>query len=385
MQKYRPEKIIIEESVLQETVTLRVLDTLNGIPVEVVPSTEDLIAAYQKSKAEGASSFTSTKKILLLAEQKGSFIKKCPGQQSRGDSRNVCCDYFVINTVSNCHMECSYCYLQGYLNFPYMIVYANTGKLLEELATTFDSHPEQLFRTGTGELADSLALDWITGYSGILADFFSQQKNAVLELKTKSDCIENLLGLHHNGKTAIAWSLNPPKIVKMEELYTATLEERLSAASRCAKAGYPVAFHFDPLVDYPGWQDGYESTVKSIFNSVPAERIAWISLGALRMTPELHENMRKRFPFSPLPLGELLPSADGKLRYFKEIRLTMYRKMIGWIKEYGSEIPVYLCMERPDVWKKIFNQEPPEWDEINDGLVRNMLGIKKHADFSIQD
>lgn len=373
MQKYKPEKILIEESVIQEPMTKRVLDTLNGIPVEKIPSTETLIAEYQQKKADGAASFTSTKKILLLAEQKGSFLKKCPGQQSRGKSKNVCCDYFVINSVSNCHMECSYCYLQGYLNFPYIIVYANTAKLLRELETAFSSDPEQLFRTGTGELADSLALDWITGYSEVLVDFFSRQKNGVLELKTKSDCIENLLGLQHNGKTAVAWSLNPPEIAITEELCTSSLEERFSAAAKCVNAGYPVAFHFDPIVDYQGWQEGYESVVKNIFHHVPAERVAWISLGTLRMTPELYENMRKRFPLSPLPLGELLPAVDGKLRYFKAIRLQMYREMISWIKKYGGDIPVYLCMERPDLWKKVFNRNPPEWSEINNDLVRGML------------
>ena len=315
-----------------------------------------------------------------MAEQKGSFLKKCPGQQSRGDSRNVCCDYFVINSVSNCHMECSYCYLQGYLNFPYIIVYANTGKLLSELEAAFSSSPDQLFRTGTGELADSLALDWITGYAKILVDFFSRQKNAVLELKTKSDCIDNLAGLQHGGNTAVAWSLNPPEIVKTEELYTASLEERLDAAARCAEAGYPVAFHFDPLVDYPGWREGYESVVRKLFSRVQAGRVAWISLGTLRMTPELYENMRKRFPFSPLPLGELLPSVDGKLRYFKAIRLEIYRKMIAWSRQYGGDTPVYLCMERPDVWKKVFGQEPPEWSEINEELVRRMLNMKNQAE-----
>ncbi len=87
MQKYTPEKILIEKSVLQEPMTKRVLDTLNGIPVEIISSTEKLIAEYQQKRAEGAASFTSTKKILLLAEQKGSFLKKCPGQQSRGASK----------------------------------------------------------------------------------------------------------------------------------------------------------------------------------------------------------------------------------------------------------------------------------------------------------
>ena len=376
MQKYRPEKILIEESVADEPMTSRVLENLPGIPFETIPSTDELISKYKRETSDAASGITASKKLLLLAEQKGSFLKKCPGQQSRGETENVCCDYFVINAVSNCHMECSYCYLQGYLNFPYMIVYANTGKLLEELDTAFKSEPEKLFRTGTGELADSLALDWITGYSEILVEFFARRENAVLELKTKSDCIENLPGLRHNGKTAVAWSLNPPRIVKTEELYSATLEERLSAAAVCVEAGYPVAFHFDPIVDYPGWQNGYEDVVKSIFESVPADRVAWISLGTLRTTPELYENMRKRFPLSPLPLGELLPSADGKLRYFKAIRLEMYKKMISWIEKYGGNVPVYLCMERPDLWKKVFNRHPPEWHEINNELVREMLKME---------
>ncbi len=385
MQKYRPEKILIEASVAREPLTRRVIDSLPEIPMEVIPSTDNLIADYQKEAGGVAASFTSSKKFLLLAEQKGSFLKKCPGQQSRGESLNVCCDYFVINAVSNCHMECSYCYLQGYLNFPYMIVYANTGRLLEEMETTFSNHPERLFRTGTGELADSLALDWITGYSELLVNFFSRQKNAVLELKTKSDCIVNLPGLDHCGKTAIAWSLNPPEIVKTEELYTANLNERLAAAAGCVRAGYPAAFHFDPIIDYPGWQEGYRMVVRELFRNVPAERVAWISLGTLRMTPELYENMKKRFPLSRLPQGELLPSVDGKLRYFKAIRLEMYQRMISWIREYGGDVPVYLCMERPDLWKKVFNREPPEWNEINEELVRRMMEMNDTTGYSIKD
>jgi len=376
MLKYRPEKILIEESVVDEPMTERVMAKLPGIPYEKIPSTDDLITEYKQNAAGAASGFTAAKTFLLLAEQKGNFLKKCPGQQSRGQSRNVCCDYHVINAVSNCHMECSYCYLQGYLNFPYMIVYANTARLLRELESAFNAEPETLFRTGTGELADSLALDWITGYSEILVNFFSSQKNAVLELKTKSDCIENLHGLEHNGRTAIAWSVNPPGIVASEELYSATLEERLAAAARGVDSGYPVGCHFDPIVDFPGWQGEYEKVVERIFNSVPANRVAWISLGTLRTTPELYENMRKRFPMSPLPLGELLPSVDGKLRYFKAIRWEMYRNLIDWIEKYGGKVPVYLCMERPDLWKKVFNQEPPEWHDINHQLVSYMLNMK---------
>lgn len=379
MQQYKPEKILIEQSVADELMTLKVLDALPGIPVEKIDSSEYLISEFQKKSKKTVSGFTSSKKYLLLAEQKGNFLKRCPGQQSRGASENVCCDYYVINAVSNCHMECSYCYLQGYLNFPYMIVYANTGKLLRELKIAFSSAPDQLFRAGTGELADSLALDGITGYAEILIEFFASQTNAVLELKTKSDCIANIRGLKHRGKTAIAWSINPPEIAGTEELYTASPGERIGAAAVCAADGYPVGFHFDPIVDYPGWEEGYKTSVQTIFENIPADRIAWISLGALRMTPELYENMRKRFPLSRLPLGELFLSADGKLRYFKPIRLQMYRRMISWIREHNRDIPVYLCMERPDLWKKVFGQEPPKWAEINNRMVERMLAMNQES------
>ena len=54
-------------------------------------------------------------------------------------------------------MECSYCYLQAYLNLPYMVVYANIEDLLDELGQVFRGNPKSHYRVGSGELADSLA------------------------------------------------------------------------------------------------------------------------------------------------------------------------------------------------------------------------------------
>lgn len=369
MKPYRPEALFIEEAVRDSRITRTVRDRLAGVPVKMIDSSEALLEAARRDNP----TLPRAKKSLLLAAHKGRFFKPCPGSQTRGTVENACCDYFVINYASNCHMECSYCYLQSYLNFPYMIVYANVDELLQELHTVFTGQPDRLFRVGTGELADSLALDPLTGYSRPLVEFFARQTNAVLELKTKSDCVENLMKIKHGERTVVSWSLNPRFIQKQEEHKTATIEQRLQAATRCAEKGYPIAFHLDPMIHYPKWEEEYRDLIQEIFRRLPARSVRWISLGTLRMHPSLRNLIRRRFPSSILPLGELVPTEDSKLRYFKAIRVEMFRKAMSWIREQSNDTSVYACMEKPEIWNKAFQLQPPPERELGDSLVQMVL------------
>ncbi|RPJ62054.1 MAG: hypothetical protein EHM23_04560 [Acidobacteria bacterium] len=368
MKLLRPQKLFIESSVAESQITKNVLKLLPEVPVEVVDSAEALLS----SAKEQTPTLSRAKKYLLLAEHKGRFLKHCPGGKGRLGIQNVCCNYLVINYAANCHMDCSYCFLQSYLNFPYLTIYANHNDLLTELESVFSADRSRFFRVGTGELADSLALDSVTRYSVPLVEFFASQPNAILELKTKTDCVDNLLGLGHGGRTVLAWSVNPPRIQKTDEHKTASLAERLEAARRCAGAGYQVAFHFDPIVQYSGWEAEYRSVVRQIFTLLPAGAVAWISLGALRMTYALKQVIRRRFPKSPLPFGELLPGEDGKLRYFKPVRVAMYRQMKEWIRELDQDVPIYLCMEKPDVWLKVFGRVPTDEPALEQEICRRV-------------
>ncbi len=373
MKPYKPEKIFVERAVEDLPITRNVLERLPDVPRKRIDSRESLLQESQRWNP----TLSRTKKALILAQHKGCFFKPCPGSQAKEGLKGVCCNYFVINYASNCHMECSYCYLQSHLNFPYMIVYANCEDLLSELQVAFSESPHRSFRIGTGELADSLALDLLTSYSVPLVEFFAGQKNAVLELKTKSNCVENLLDLEHGGRTVVSWSMNPRFIQEREEHKTATISERLEAAERCVEVGYPVAFHLDPLIFYEKWEVEYEDLIEEIFDRIPASSISWISMGSLRMTGPSKEIMRKRFPSSFLPLGELVPSGDGKLRYFKPIRVGMYRKVLSWIRGKGPAIPVYACMERPGVWREVFQDVPGE-EELGREIL---LGASRLREF----
>ena len=50
----------------------------------------------------------------------------------------------------------------------------------------------------------------MTGISRDLIDFFAARENLTLELKTKTDEIENLLTVDPRGRTLVSWTLSPP-------------------------------------------------------------------------------------------------------------------------------------------------------------------------------
>ncbi len=358
-QKYNPGKVYVEKSVINHQNTKQVLSRLPSQSPIVV---ED-ISRFIREESETFKTYEAQHKPLLLAYQKSGFLKKCPGTQ-----KYICCGYQVLNVVNNCEINCSYCILQGYLNSPFIIVYVNIEEMFAELEETLITQPGKIFRIGTGELADSLSTDFLTGYSRELVRFFSNIKNAVLELKTKTTQVENFLDEQHNGRVICAWSLNTPFIIKKEESLAPTLDERLLAADKCQKKGFKLAFHFDPMIYYPDWEQDYKRVVKELFKIIKPENITWISIGALRYPPFLDSKIRENHPDSKIIYGELFPGIDGKMRYFKPLRIKMFNKMYQWIKEKAPDVFVYLCMESSEVWEKSFGWTPNK----SGGLIRMM-------------
>ncbi len=350
MLNYRPDEVIVEIGSEESPISRNLRRALPDVPFTLVEHPKSFLAALQASRDP----LGKGKRHLLLMRHKGDFLKKCPGSNGQ-----VCCNYFVVNFASNCPMECSYCYLQDYLaQNPALKVFSNVGDLLEEAHKLLSRHRQFFFRIGTGEITDSLALDPYIGISEEIVPFFAEQPNALLELKTKSDCVEGLLRLDPKGRVVVSWSMNPQKVIEEDEHLTASFDERLVAARRCQEAGYRLGFHFDPMIEYPGWEKDYQGMIERIFALVDHQRVAWISMGVLRQTPSLKRIMRQRFPSTRLLSGEQVLCPDGKMRYFQPLRVQMYRNVLRWIREASPTVFVYLCMEPKEVWKQVFGFSP---------------------------
>jgi spore photoproduct lyase len=152
-------------------------------------------------------------------------------------------------------------------------------------------------------------------------------------------------------------------LIREAEHGAASLEARLKAAQRAAAAGFRVAFHFDPLIFFPGWEEAYRHTVARLGDSVSAADVTWISLGALRFLPPLRQIIFARFPHSRLASEEMVRAPDGKLRYFKNLRVEMYGRLREWLAEALPGVQPYLCMESPRIWREVFGFAP-EGEEL---------------------
>jgi len=345
---FLPKRILVQHRARQDPVTSEILARFPDVEVGTVEDSEVNDIEPSTVLAE----HPEDRDTLLLMRYPGRFLKRC-----QGSGADTCCNYFVVSCVWNCHLDCTYCVLQSYLKSRALIVCTNFEDLLNEVREKLAAFPQKIFRIGTGELADSLALDPITGFSRRLVPFFADLPNGFLELKTKSDCIANLEGLDHKGHTVVSWSVNSERICRTEEGKSPTLQLRLAAARQCQKWGYKLGFHFDPLVFYDGWEHDYREAVKEIFRFVDPDRIVWISLGALRFPPHLIDYVKTRFPESKIPFGEFFPGHHGKVRYFRPIREEMYRNMIAWIREETPRVAIYLCMESLAVWENSFGMK----------------------------
>jgi spore photoproduct lyase len=351
----RIRRILIEKGAEKYEMARRILARLPGVPVTVIKDRRVL----QAPEHERARWLPEAKTTLLLAVQKGPFRRPCPGTKDY-----ICCGYQVLQVALNCPMDCSYCVLQVYLNVPAITVFVNVEDLLAELDRDLKAEtaadPNLVWRLGTGEFGDGLALDGLMGLNEGLIPWFKDQRRAVLEIKSKRTEIDDLLPLGPNPQVVFAWSLNPAEVIAAEERFAAPLAARLRAARAAAGAGFRVAFHFDPLIYFPGWEEAYRRTVAALGEAVPARSLAWISLGGLRFMPSLRPLIHQRFPVSRVAAQEMVRAPDGKLRYYKGIRVEMYGRLRQYLSEAAPGVQPYLCMESPRIWQEVFGFIPTE-------------------------
>jgi len=362
-----PRKIYATVDTRSFPLTRKILEKLGHVPFEWIEKPEEAADDLLLSPdpiAEGKSS-------LLLTTQRGAWIKPCPCTP-----RYVGCGYKVINSDLNCPLDCSYCILQLYLDHPMITVHVNTRELWSQLDTFLVQNRKKGIRMGTGELGDSLALDHITERTGEFLDYFRERPDVLFELKTKTANIENLLERKPPPNVVLAWSLNSREAAEREEPGAVEVSRRIQAARRAVRAGYRVAFHFDPLIHYPGWEGGYSEVVDELLDQVDPRKAAWISLGCLRFPASLRGIIRKRFPASTILGGEFIRGRDGKCRYPAPLRIRLLGRVVQRIRRKGGkDIPVYFCMESREIWERVLGKKTRGKEEVERLLTLPLVGF----------
>ncbi|MFH1305315.1 MAG: spore photoproduct lyase family protein [Candidatus Omnitrophota bacterium] len=345
--KLDPKVIFVEKDVRGTEPAKKIIRNFPAAKLTVINNINDVLR--NTNRTDATSVYNTRRDNLVLIKNKSAFIKQCPC--SAGCVR---CGYMILNIGFGCPVDCAYCFLQTYSNIPGIVLPVNMGDYAGYI-TRLDGEVSQKTRIGTGEFTDSLALDNYTGYAAFLMPLFRKTANLVLELKTKTCKIDNVMKEDPHENVVISWSMNTRDMAQRYERGASGIGARIKAACEVAHRGYRVGFHFDPMICHDGWETDYRAIAEELFSHEEIRRrAAWISLGTLRYTPGLKQTAERRFSENLVFYrGEFFLDVCGKFRYPEEVRIDMYNKMARWIRSAGAGCWIYLCMEPANIYRKV--------------------------------
>jgi spore photoproduct lyase len=296
------------------------------------------------SPAKGNQKLEDERGILVLTDRSSPFIQRFE------HPKGVCCRFYKLSAYNSCNYWCEYCFLyQTFYMRPQSIHYVNYDRLRSELHAFSRADIAPRFRVlNLGELGDPLAIEDITGFAEEIIPSAAILPNVRLLFLTKSDQVDNLLRLDHNGKVILSWSMNCDLIARKLEHRTPPPHGRIEAAHRAQDAGYEIRLRFDPLFPFQGWEEAYAALYESALARINP---SVVTLGTYRPNRGLAQHIASRFPLSQLlTLNNTLQNDAGKQRFSAERRVALYRHAARHITRLRPETKIALCKEPKEIW-----------------------------------
>jgi spore photoproduct lyase len=214
---------------------------------------------------------------------------------------------YAIPIATGCMGHCHYCYLQTTLGAkPYIRVYVNMDDILNAARQYIEERDPEITRFEAACTSDPVGLEHITGSLKEVIEFMGQQPHGRLRFVTKFHHVDSLLDAKHNGNTRFRFSVNADYVIRHFEPATSTFAERIEAAGKVAKAGYPLGFIIAPIIWHDGWEQGYASLLEKLRAAVPDEVSAGLTFELIqhRFTKTAKTVIQQRYPKTKLEMDE---------------------------------------------------------------------------------
>jgi len=284
------------------------------------------------------------KQYMLFTTKKGSFLKNYYLDSNLSKIK----EEFYLSYENNCPFNCLYCYLRDYFNHSAFVFYVNLEDMFDEL----DKFTKRGTMISAGIVNDTLVHDNLTNVTYDLIKYFKDRPDLILEIRSKSHNIENLLKVEPYKNILISFTFSPQEIIDKYELFASSLEERIKAAKSLQEHGYTIGLRLDPMIDVEGSNEIYQKMVEQIFTKLDLTKIRDIGIGTIRYKKGLRQKVLSEVD-TDLFYNEFIVGIDGKERYFKKIRIDMYKNIINSINNFGK-FDVYLGMEPQYIWDEVF-------------------------------
>lgn len=292
---FMPELVYFEPGALEYPKGKRIWKWAEAekLPIRMTTSHNRITDLPGKSEAE---QYKIAKRTLVVGVRK----------TLRFDTSKPSAEY-AIPIATGCMGHCHYCYLQTTLGAkPYVRVYVNIEEILDAARGYIAERQPEITRFEAACTSDPVGLEPITGSLKELIEFMGEQPYGRLRFVTKFHHVDSLLDAKHNGHTRFRFSVNADYVIRHFEPATSTFSERIGAAAKVAKAGYPLGFIIAPIIWHDGWEEGYAHLLDKLGASVPkdAARDLTFELIQHRFTKTAKAIIERRYPKTKLEMDE---------------------------------------------------------------------------------
>lgn len=304
---FQPERVFFEQDALEYPLGEELYERFRreGVPLKMIGSHNRVTGIPGKTSQEA---YFEAKRTLVVGVRRTLEFETCKPSA-----------HYQLPLCTSCIGKCEYCYLNTTLGQkPYLRVYVNLEEILQSAKRYIEERkPEITFFEGAAT-SDPLPYEIYTGALARTIRFFAGEEYGRFRFVTKFAEVESLLPLQHAGHTQIRFSLNTEKIINAYEHQTPSLTKRVTAAVKCAKAGYPLGFLLAPVFIYPDWQQDYADLLEQLEGGLAKYLYAsdsstahTINIEPLtfeiithRYTARAKKNIQQVFPRTTLPMEE---------------------------------------------------------------------------------
>lgn len=274
------------------------------------------------------------KKTLVVGAKKGLKFQSCKPSA-----------HYQLPLISGCIGQCEYCYLNTNLgDKPYIKVNANIEDILYQAEKYINERLPEITIFEGSATSDPVPIEPYTESLKKTIEFFGQSNSGRFRFVTKYNDIDGLLDINHNENTEARFTINTAKVIKDYEGRTASIEKRVEASMKLAKAGYPIGFIIAPIFLYDNWKEDYKDLLIYLHNKLPNDLKHPITFEVIshRYTTRAKNIILEAFPDTKLPM-------DDEDRTFKYGQFG-YGKYV-YTKEQLQDIKQFFTSEIEEIFK----------------------------------
>jgi len=264
-----------------------------GVEIRVIGSHNRILGIPGKTPAQA---YYEGKRTLVIGVRRSRDFQTCRPSA-----------HYQLPIATSCPGMCEYCYLNTTLSKkPYLRVYVNIEEILGRAEEYIEKRKPEITVFEGAATSDPLPTEPYTGNLKKVIEFFAARDYGRFRFVTKFTEVDSLLQIHHGGHTRFRFSLNSDYVIRRFEHNTPSVEERLHAAGKVSKAGYPLGFIIAPILIYKNWREDYSALFKHLKSHLEPESLKDIAFELIthRFTRRAKANILEVFPGTCLPMEE---------------------------------------------------------------------------------